>query len=97
MSGAWIEWRDVGVKHRGNAAQVDNLRPSKRFRQGIFGCSERANSCWNEKWSYEGQWHWETGKIGQNPCKKKKNYWEKRFIISVKIFSSVNIFLFLCP
>ena len=35
----------------GKAAQVDNFRPSKKFRQGIVGCSEKTKSCWNEKWS----------------------------------------------
>ena len=41
MSGGWIEWRDFEVKYRGNAAQVDYFRPSKKFRQGIVGCSEK--------------------------------------------------------
>ena len=29
----------------GNAAQVNNFRPSKKFRQGIVGCSEKTNFC----------------------------------------------------
>ena len=41
MSGGWIEWRDFEVKHQGNAVQVDNFRLSKKFRQGIVGCSEK--------------------------------------------------------
>ena len=41
MSVGWIKWRDIEVKHWGTAAQVDNLRPSEKFRQGIFGCSEK--------------------------------------------------------
>ena len=41
MSVGWIEWRDFEDKHQGNAAQVDNFRTSKKFRQGIVGCSEK--------------------------------------------------------
>ena len=41
MPVGWIEWRDFEDKHQGNAAQVDNFRTSKKFRQGIVGCSEK--------------------------------------------------------
>ena len=66
-----------------------------------LGCSEKTNSNWNEKWSYEGQYteksnYWETEGIGKNPC-KKNGKWEKRFAISDKMFSSANLFLFLLP
>ena len=71
----WIEWRDFEVNHWGNAVQVNNFRPSKNLRQGIVGCSEKTNFCWNEKWNYKDQCtkkssHWET-RIGQNFCKEK--------------------------
>ena len=41
MSVGWIERRDFEDKHQGNAAQVDNFRTLKKYRQGIFGCSEK--------------------------------------------------------
>ena len=97
MSAGWIEGRDFEVKYWGNAAQADNFSPSKKFRQDIFECSQKTNSSWNEKWSYEGlstvkSSHWQTGRIRQNPCKKESFSWEKRFVVSDKIYSSNNLF-----
>ena len=37
------------------------------------------------------------GKLDKTLAKKKSFYWEKKFVISDKIFSSVNLFLFLFP
>ena len=39
----WIERRDFEVKHQRNTAQVYIFRPSRKFRQGIVGCSEKTN------------------------------------------------------
>ena len=86
MPVGWIERRDFEDKHQGNAAQVDNFRTLKKYRQGIFGCSEKKQTCWNEKWSYEGHCtekrsHGETVKFGQILCQKERFYWEKKDLL----------------
>ena len=61
--------------------------------------AQKKQTYWNEKQNYKGQCtkkspHRETERIRQNHCKKGSFYWEKKTVISDKIFSSVNLFLF---
>ena len=97
MSVGWIESRDFEVKHWGKAAQVDIFRSSNQSRQG---CPEKTNfaEMRNEVTKANALKRAATEKqeeLDKTLAKKESFYWEKKFVISDKILSSVNLFLFL--
>ena len=73
---SWLNWmkrfRSKTLRQRYSSRQFQTF---KKFQKPLLDAQKKTNSCWNKKWSYEGQCteksiHWEAGKIGQNPYKK---------------------------
>ena len=89
------------IKHQGNTAQFNNFGPSEKFRQGLLDfCRKKQTLKWEMILWRLMHWKEQSLRNRKNWTKsmqKESFYWEKRFVKSDKILSSVNLLLFLFP